>query len=176
MSAGGQDGKIRENIVRNDLVDCMVALPTQLFYNTGIPACLWFLDKDKENGKFRNRKGEVLFIDASKLGEMEDRTHRIFKNEDIQRITNIYHSWRSENEEYEDIRGFCKSVKKEEVEKHEYILTPGRYVGIEIEEENEEVLQQRMLKLTSELKEQFKKSEDLQEKIISNLGGLGYEF
>jgi type I restriction enzyme M protein len=176
MSAGGQDGKIRENIVRNDLVDCMVALPTQLFYNTGIPACLWFLDKDKENGKFRNRKGEVLFIDASKLGEMEDRTHRIFKNEDIQRITDIYHSWRSKNEEYEDIRGFCKSVKKEEVEKHEYILTPGRYVGIEIEEENEEVLQQRMLKLTSELKEQFKKSEDLQEKIISNLGGLGYEF
>jgi type I restriction enzyme M protein len=110
MSAGGQEGKIRENIVKADLVDCMVALPSQLFYNTGIPACLWFVSRNKNNGKFRDRKGEILFIDARNMGQMEDRTHRVLYDEDIQKIAQLYHSWRGEGEEYEDILGFCKSV------------------------------------------------------------------
>ncbi len=99
MSAGGVEGKIREKIVEDDLVDCMVALPSQLFYNTGIPACLWFLAKDKGNGKFRDRKGEVLFIDARKLGTMVDRTHRELNEEDMAQIADTYHAWRGEEEE-----------------------------------------------------------------------------
>jgi len=139
MSAGGQEGKIREKIVKADLVDCMVALPSQLFYNTGIPACLWFLSRDKTNNKFRNREKEILFIDARNMGHMADRTHREFKDEDVQSIAQVYHSWRGEDGKYEDVLGFCKSVQLDDVEKHDYILTPGRYVGFAEEEEDLEV-------------------------------------
>lgn len=175
MSAGGQEGKIREKIVKADLVDCMVALPSQLFYNTGIPACLWFLSRDKTNNKFRNRKEEILFIDSRNLGHMADRTHREFNEEDVQSIAQVYHTWRGEDGEYEDVRGFCKSVNLDEVKKHDYILTPGRYVGFAEEEEDPEEFEEKMQKLTQKLSEQFKKSEELEKKIKENLKGLGYE-
>ncbi|MGI6483074.1 MAG: type I restriction-modification system subunit M [Methanobacterium sp.] len=175
MSAGGQEGKIREKIVKADLVDCMVALPSQLFYNTGIPACLWFLSRDKNNNRFRNRKDEILFIDARKMGYMADRTHRELTDEDVQEITEIYHSWRGEGGKYEDVRGFCKSVTVDDVKKHDYILTPGRYVGFAEEEEDPEEFEEKMQKLTAELSEQFKKSEELESDIKANLKELGYE-
>ncbi|MFU2191189.1 type I restriction-modification system subunit M [Methanobacterium sp. MZD130B] len=175
MSAGGQEGKIREKIVKADLVDCMVALPSQLFYNTGIPACLWFLSRDKNNNRFRNRKDEILFIDARKMGYMADRTHRELTDEDVQEITEIYHSWRGEGGKYEDVRGFCKSVTVDDVKKHDYILTPGRYVGFAEEEEDPEEFEEKMQKLTAELAEQFKKSEKLENTIRVNLKELGYE-
>lgn len=175
MSAGGQEGKIREKIVENDLVDCMVALPSQLFYNTGIPACLWFVTRDKTNSKFRDRNGEVLFIDARKMGVMVDRTHRELNDEDIAKIADTYHAWRGEGGEYEDVRGFCKSVAIDEVRKHGHILTPGRYVGVEIEEEDDEVFEEKMKRLTAELGEQFKESEKLEKDIIENLQMIGYE-
>lgn len=173
MSAGGREGKIREKIVKADLVDCMVALPSQLFYNTGIPACLWFLSRDKNNNRFRNRKDEILFIDARKMGYMADRTHRELTDEDVQEIAGIYHSWRGEGGKYEDVRGFCKSVTVDDVKKHDYILTPGRYVGFAEEEEDPEEFEEKMQKLTKELSEQFKKSEELEAKIRANLKGLG---
>jgi len=175
MSAGGQEGKIREKIVENNLVDCMVALPSQLFYNTGIPACLWFVTRDKTDHKFRDRNGEILFIDARKMGEMIDRTHRELNDEDIAKIADTYHAWRGEGGEYEDIRGFCKSVKLDEVRKHGHILTPGRYVGVEIEEEDDDVFEEKMKKLTAELGEQFKESEKLEKDIKENLKMIGYE-
>lgn len=175
MSAGGQEGKIREKIVKDDLVDCMVALPSQLFYNTGIPACLWFVSRDKSNGNFRNRQKEILFIDARKMGRMEDRTHRVLDDEDVQRIAQVYHSWRGEGGEYEDIRGFCKSVNQDDIKKHDYILTPGRYVGFAEEEEDPEEFEEKMQKLTSELSDQFSQSEELEAEIKANLKELGYE-
>ncbi|MDP3036051.1 MAG: N-6 DNA methylase, partial [Methanobacteriaceae archaeon] len=177
MSAGGVEGKIREKIVEDDLVDCMVALPSQLFYNTGIPACLWFLTKDKGNGTFRDRKGEVLFIDARKLGIMVDRTHRELTQEDVAQIANTYHTWRfeDEGEDYEDVKGFCKSVKLEDIKKHDYILTPGRYVGFAEEKEDSEDFDEKMKKLTSELYDQFQESKRLENHIKKNLGGLGYD-
>jgi type I restriction enzyme M protein len=175
MSAGGQEGKIREKIVKADLVDCMVALPSQLFYNTGIPACLWFLTRDKTNSNFRNREGEILFIDARKMGHMADRRHRELTDEDVQQIAQVYHSWRGEGGEYEDIRGFCKSMNFDDVKKHDYILTPGRYVGFAEEEEDPEEFEEKMQKLTAELAEHFKKSEELESEIKANLKELGYE-
>jgi type I restriction enzyme M protein len=153
----------------------MVALPSQLFYNTGIPACLWFLSRDKNNNRFRNRKNEILFIDARKMGYMADRTHRELTDEDVQEIAGIYHSWRGEGGKYEDVRGFCKSVTVDDVKKHDYILTPGRYVGYVEEEEDPEEFEEKMKKLTAELAEQFKKSEELEREIKDNLKELGYE-
>ncbi|MEN4016863.1 MAG: N-6 DNA methylase [Methanobacterium sp.] len=153
----------------------MVALPSQLFYNTGIPACLWFVTRDKTNSKFRDRNGEVLFIDARKMGIMVDRTHKELTDDDIAKIADTYHAWRGEGGEYEDVRGFCKSVAIDEVRKHGHILTPGRYVGVEIEEEDDEVFEEKMKKLTAELGEQFKESEKLEKDIIENLQMIGYE-
>ncbi|NLJ39191.1 MAG: SAM-dependent DNA methyltransferase [Candidatus Atribacteria bacterium] len=175
MSAGGQEGKIRENIVKDDLVDCMVALPSQLFYNTGIPACLWFISRDKSNGNFRDRKGEILFIDARNMGQMEDRTHRVLYDEDIQKIAQLYHSWRGEGGEYEDILGLCKNVSLDEIKKHDYILTPGRYVGFAKEEEDPEEFEEKMRELTTSLATLFKKSDELEEEIKANLKRLGYD-
>lgn len=174
------EGEIRKNIIEADLVDCMVALPSQLFYNTMIPACLWFISRDKQNSKFRNRKGEVLFIDARNLGEMVDRRHRELTAEDIKKVADTYHAWRGEliegkKVEYEDVLGFCKSVKIAEIRKHNHILTPGRYVGFEEEEEDEEEFNEKMKRLTKELVEQMKESERLDKEIKKNLGSLGYE-
>jgi hypothetical protein len=127
------EGEIRKAIVEADLVDCMVALPGQLFYSTQIPVCLWFLARNKKNGRFRDRRGETLFIDARKLGTMADRTHRELTDDDIAKIAGTYHAWRGEKDagEYEDVPGFCKSATLEEIRKHGHVLTPGRYVGAE---------------------------------------------
>jgi len=170
------EGEIRKNIVEADIVDCMIALPGQLFYNTMIPACLWFISRDRSNHKFRNRKGEVLFIDARNLGEMIDRRHRELTNEDISRIASTYHAWRGEGGDYKDIAGFCKSTYLEEIRKHSHILTPGRYVGTEEEEADSEPFGEKMERLTKKLSEQFAKSKDLEDEIRKNLSGLGYEF
>ena len=130
------EGEIRKALVEADLVDCMVALPGQLFYSTQIPVCLWFLARDKSNGRLRDRRGETLFIDARKLGRMADRTHRELTDEDIARVAGTYHAWRGEPDagEYADVPGFCKSAALEEMRKHGHILTPGRYVGAEAAE------------------------------------------
>jgi len=172
----GGEGTIRKNIIEDDIVDCMIALPSQLFYNTMIPACLWFIARNKGDNKFRDRRGEILFIDARKMGDMVDRRHRELTDEDIKKIADTYHAWRGEGGMYEDIPGFCKSATLGEIEKHSFILTPGRYVGIEEEEEDTEPFEEKMERLTSELAEQFEKSKELEEEIKKNLEGLGYEF
>jgi len=167
------EGEIRKRIVEEDLVDCMVALPSQLFYNTMIPACLWFVTRDKENHGKRKRKGEILFIDARNMGKMIDRRHRELTDEDTKKITETYHAWRGEGGKYEDEKGFCKSSKLEEVEKHSFILTPGRYVGIPPEEDDCEPFEEKMARLTKELGEQFKESEKLEKEIKINLKKVG---
>ena len=169
------EGEIHKNIVEADLVDCMVALPSQLFYNTMIPACLWFVSRDKKNHKFRDRRGEVLFIDARKMGVMVDRRHRELSDEDVKKITEVYHAWRGEGGKYADVKGFCKAVKLDEIRKHEHILTPGRYVGAEEEEEDSEAFEEKMKRLTSELVEQMKQGQKLDEEIKKNLVGIGWK-
>jgi type I restriction enzyme M protein len=169
------EGDIRKSIIEADLVDCIVALPSQLFYNTMIPACLWFVAHDRKDHKFRNRRGEVLFIDARKLGHLVTRRNKELTPEEIEKIASTYHAWRGEGGKYEDFKGFCKAVKLDEMRKHQHILTPGRYVGIEEVEENNEKFEEKMKKLTSELSEQFKKSDELEVEIKKNLKGLGYE-
>ena len=168
------EGDIRKNIIEADLVDCMVALPSQLFYNTMIPACLWFVARDKKNHKFRDRSGEVLFIDARNMGVMVDRRHRELTDEEINKISSTYHAWRGEGGKYEDKKGFCKSAKPDEVKKHGYILTPGRYVGAEEEEDDGVSFDEKMKRLTSELSGQFKKSKELEAEIKKNLKSIGY--
>lgn len=162
------EGKIRENIVREDLVDCIVALPSQLFYNTMIPACLWFIRKGKEK-----RKGEVLFIDARNLGFMKNRRNRDLSEEDVKKISETYHNWK--NGKDVDELGFAKSAKKDEIEKHNFILTPGRYVGIPEEEEDDEAFEDKMKRLVGELKEQMEEGKKLDEEIKGNLGGIGWK-
>jgi len=169
------EGEIRKNIIEADLVDCMVALPPQLFFNTGIPACLWFLTREKKNNKFRDRRGEILFIDARNMGTMIDRRHRILTDEDIKKISQTYHAWRGEIEGYQDIKGFCKSAKLEEVRQQNWVLTPGRYVASEEKEEDMEEFNEKMQRLTSELSEQFKRSKELEEEIKKNLERIGFE-
>jgi type I restriction enzyme M protein len=170
------EGEIRRAVVAAGLVDCMIALPGQLFYSTQIPACLWFLARDKRNGRFRDRRGEVLFIDARKLGTMVDRTHREFTNEDIARIAGTYHNWRGEEgaDEYADVAGFCKSATLEEVTDHGHVLTPGRYVGAAAQEDDGEPFEEKMRRLTATLLEQLEDGRKLDVAIESNLQELGY--
>lgn len=170
------EGEIRKNLIEADLVDCMVAMPGQLFYATQIPVCLWFLARDRKNHKFRDRRGEVLFIDARKMGQMVDRTHRELTAEDITRIATTYHAWRGEKDvgEYEDIPGFCKVAMLEEIRKHGHVLTPGRYVGAEAQEEDDEPFEEKMKRLTATLEEQFAESARLERMIRGNLMGLGF--
>lgn len=174
------EGEIRENIIEADLVDCMVALPGQLFYSTQIPACLWFLARDKRNHRFRDRRGEVLFMDARKLGHMVDRTHRELTDDDIARISDTYHAWRGEPDtiervgEYEDVPGFCKSATLEDIRTHGHVLTPGRYVGAEAVEEDGEPFEEKMRRLTATLGEQFAESARLEKEIRANLRNVGY--
>ncbi len=169
------EGEIRKSIIESDLVDCMVALPSQLFYNTMIPACLWFVARDKKNNRFRDRRGEILFIDAREMGVMVDRRHRELSDNDVSKISEAYHAWRGESKDkkYEDVTGFCKSVTLEEVKKQGWVLTPGRYVGIEEEEEDTEAFEERMKRLTVELSEQMKQSQKLDDEIKKNLNELG---
>jgi len=175
-SQTSNEGEIRKNIVEADILDCIVALPTQLFYNTMIPACLWFVTRDKKNQKFRNRSDEVLFIDARKMGVMVDRRHKELTGEDIKKISDTYHAWRGESGKYEDVLGFCKSAILEEIRKHKHILTPGRYVGIEEEEDDGIPFDEKMKELTSKLKEQMDAGKKLDEQIKINLMGIGYDF
>jgi type I restriction enzyme M protein len=171
------EGEIRKAILEADLVDCMVALPGQLFYSTQIPACLWFLSKDKQNNRFRDRRGQVLFIDARKMGTLIDRVHRELTDEDIQKIASTYHAWRGDapqTAEYQDMPGFCRSASMEEIAKHQYILTPGRYVGAEEVEEDNEPFEEKMRRLTAQLKEQIDESRRLDEIILRNLTELGF--
>jgi type I restriction enzyme M protein len=175
-SQTSNEGEIRKNIIEADLVDCMVALPGQLFYSTQIPVCLWFLARDKENSGFRDRRGETLFIDARKLGEMVDRTHRELTEDDIRKIADTYHAWRGQPDlpDYADVAGFCKSATTEEIRDNNFILTPGRYVGIPEREEDDEPFEEKMLRLTDQLYEQFAESERLEEEIRKNMEELGY--
>jgi len=169
------EGEIRKNIVEADLVDCMVALPGQLFYSTQIPVCLWFLARDKRNGRFRDRRGETLFIDARKRGSMADRTHRILTDEDLAKIAGTYHAWRGDPDagEYEDVPGFCKAVTTHQIREHGHVLTPGRYVGAEAAEDDGEPFAEKMERLTMTLREQQAEAVRLDAAIAANLRGLG---
>ena len=168
------EGTIRQAMVEGDLVECIVALPGQLFYSTQIPVSLWFLNRDKGNGHtrpgtpaWRDRRGEMLFIDARKLGGMVDRTHRELTDEDIARIADTYHAWRGEPDagEYEDIAGFCASARVEQIAEHRFVLTPGRYVGSEAAEEDDEPIDEKIARLKRELYEAFEESDRLQERV-----------
>ena len=171
----GGEGEIRRRIVEDDLVDCIVMLPTQLFFNTGIPACLWFVSRYKNGNKIRERKGEVLFIDASEQGCMVNRRNRAFKEDDIQKIANTYHEWKKQDGEYEDVKGFCKSARLEEIQKHNYVLTPGRYVGIPDEEDDGVPFEEKMGALTAKLKEQMQEARQIDQDIKEQLAKIGFE-
>jgi len=170
------EGEIRKNIIEADLVDCMIALPGQLFYSTPIAPCLWFLARDKKNHLFRNRRGEVLFIDARKFGVMIDRTHRELTDEEIGRIARTYHAWRGEKdaEKFEDFSGFCKSATLDEIRKHGHVLTPGRYVGAGAQEDDGEPFEEKLKKLRVQLREQMAEAWNLNAAIETTLKGLGY--
>jgi len=170
------EGNIRQAMVEGDVVECMVALPPQLFLNTQIPACLWFLTKDK-TAHGRDRRGEVLFIDARKMGQLETRVYRVFSDEDIARIAGTVHCWRQDGEAegiYEDIPGFCCSARIDKVKEHGYVLTPGRYVGAEEVEDDAEAFAEKMDRLTAQLAEQMAKGAELDAVIREKLGALGY--
>ncbi len=170
------EGEIRKNLVEADLVDCMVALPGQLFYATQIPVCLWFLARDRKNGKFRDRRGEVLFIDARKLGRMVDRTHRELADEDIVRITAAYHAWRGEKDagQYLDVPGFCRRALLDEVRQHRYVLTPGGYVGAATVSGDDELFEDKMKRLAVTLRQQQAEAAKLDAATAANLKELGY--
>lgn len=191
----GGEGEIRKNMIEAGLVDCMVALPAQLFYNTMIPACLWFLARNKTNHnpstssgrRFRDRSNEILFIDARKLGEMINRRNKKLTEEDLARIAGTYHAWRNKEKDpkgfekplgsvYQDIAGFCKSATVDEVRSNNYVLMPGRYVGTEEAEDDGIPFNEKMNALTAKLAEQFAKGAELEKTIRENLKGIGYEF
>jgi type I restriction enzyme M protein len=170
------EGEIRKAIIEADLVDCMVALPGQLFYSTQIPVCLWFLARNKNNGRFRDRRGETLFIDARKLGTLVDRVHRDLTDEDVAKIAGAYHAWRGDPEAgvYEDVPGFCKAAKLDDIRKHGHVLTPSRYVGAEAVEDDGEPFEEKMQRLTATLREQQAEAAKLDAAIAANLKELGY--
>jgi len=182
MSSGsGGEGDIRRALIEADLVECMVALPGQLFTNTQIPACIWFLTKNKKGRanrpgepEFRDRSGLTLFINARKLGYMIDRVLRAFTGQDLEKITGTFHKWKRSAADYADIPGFCKSVTLEEIATHGFVLTPGRYVGAEEQEDDGEPFEEKMTRLVAELNEQFAESARLEQAIKANLAGLGY--
>jgi type I restriction enzyme M protein len=166
-SQSSGEGEIRKNIIQDDLVEGIVALPTQLFYSVTIPVTLWFISKNKK------QKGKTLFIDARKMGHMVDRKHRDFTYEDIQKLADTFEAF--QNGTLEDVKGFCRVADLQEIEKQDFILTPGRYVGIEEVEEDGEPFEEKMSRLTSELSDMFAKSHELEEEIRKKLGAIGYE-
>lgn len=178
--SSGQNGEdaIRRAMVEADVVDCMVALPGQLFYSTQIPACLWFLARDKRpGGGLRDRRGEVLFIDARKLGALVDRTRRELSDEDVAKVADTYHAWRGQPEAgaYADVPGFCKAVTLEEIKSHNHVLTPGRYVGAADVAEEDLLFEERFSALRAKLEEQFAGGERLTEIIQGELARVGYD-
>lgn len=169
-SQSSGEGDIRKKIVEASLVDCIVTLPAQLFFNTGIPACLWFINRDR-----KNRNDEVLFIDGRNLGHMINRKNKEFSSEDIAKIADIYHSWKKQDGSYSDIAGFAKAAKISEISENDYVLTPGRYVGSEAVEDDDEAFEEKMQRLMTELNDQFAKSHELEVKIKENLEKIGYD-
>lgn len=161
------EGKIRENIIKDDLIEGIIAMPTQLFYSVTIPVTLWFITKNKK------QKGKTVFIDARKMGHMVDRKHRDFTDEDIQKLADTFTAFQEGT--LEDVKGFCAVKTTEDIAKQDYILTPGRYVGIEEQEDDGEPFDDKMKRLTSELSEMFKKSHELEDEIKKKLGAIGYE-
>jgi type I restriction enzyme M protein len=170
------EGEIRKAIIEADLVDCMVALPGQLFYSTQIPVCLWSFARNKRNGRFRDRRGETLFIDARKMGTMADRTHRELTDEDIAKIAGTYHAWRGDKDagEYADVSGFCMAAKLDDIRKQSHVLTPGRYVGAQAPEGDGEPIEERMQRLSATLHQQQEEAAKLDAAIAVNLEELGY--
>ncbi|TAE35479.1 MAG: SAM-dependent DNA methyltransferase [Sphingobacteriales bacterium] len=177
------EGQIRKELIENDLVDCMVSLPSQLFYNTQIPACLWFLARNKEgNNKLRNRNNEILFIDARELGTMISRKQKELSEKDIAKISDTYHNWRKSSEtglagfkDYQNVPGFCKSATIEDVRKNNYILTPGRYIDFKEVAEDGIAFDDKMQTLSATLSAQMQKANDLDEAIKLNLSKIGIE-
>lgn len=172
-SQTNNEGEIRKSLVENDLVDCIVALPKQLFYNTGIPACIWFISRKRTGNGDRKRTGEILFIDASEIGFMADRTHREFTEKDVAKVSETYHEWRKQNGKYEDIKGFCKSANLEEIAKHNFVLTPGRYAGIKDEEDDGIPFEEKMAELTKALAQQMAREKVLDDEIKKQLKNIG---
>ena len=170
------EGDIRRALIEADLVDCMVAMPGQLFYSVQIPVCIWFLTRNKNDGKRRDRRKETLFIDARKMGSMVDRTHRELTEHDILLISSTYHAWRGEKGagKYADVAGFSKSATTAEIASHGHVLTPGRYVGAEEVEDDGDPFEEKMPRLVAELHAQFAESAKLEQAIKANLRGLGY--
>lgn len=165
------EGEIRKALVEARLIDCIVNLPSKLFLNTQIPASLWFLNRNKSNGKFRNRKDEILFIDARNLGHLINRRTREFSQEDISKIANTFHQWRNPNGNYQDVKGFCFSASIDKVRELDYVLTPGRYVGLPDEEDDFD-FNERFTKLKAEFEEQLKEEERLNKLILENLSKI----
>jgi type I restriction enzyme M protein len=176
MSAQNNQGEIRKNIIEDDLLDTVIALPGELFYTTGIPACIFVFSKGKGDDQYRNRSGETLFIDAMDLYESVNNTQNRLGEEHIERIVNTIRSYRGEENigEYKDEKGFCKVVNHDDIAEKEYIITPGRYVGVKEDDGDEEPFNQKMERLSSELRENFKKSNELQEKIDKSLQEVGF--
>ncbi len=170
------EGEIRKNLIQNGLVDCIVAMPSQLFYTTQIPACLWFVSRDRYNHKFRDRHDEVLFIDARKMGIMVTRKNKELTDEDLERITGVYHSWRNKDGKYEDVKGFCKASKIEEIEKNSFGLAPEQYVGNDSVHEDNELFEDKMKRVNKFIAEHYEKSIYLEEEIQKNFDELGYSF
>jgi type I restriction enzyme M protein len=178
------EGAIRRKMIENDLVDCMIALPGQLFYTTQIPVCLWFITKNKKaqiieghsDSNHRDRQGETLFIDARNMGAMIDRTHKELTPDDIAEIARTYHAWRGEAKDgsYEDKPGFCKAATLEEIKANDYVLTPGRYVGAAEIEDDGVLFEEKMVELTRTLYCQMEESQKLDAVIRANLEALGY--
>ena len=172
-SAQSGEDVIRKAMVEADVVDCMVALPGQLFYSTQIPACLWFLARNKKRGgKLRDRRGEVLFIDARKLGTLVDRTRKEFSDDDVAKIADTYHAWR-EGKGYADVPGFCKSATLDEIKAHNYVLTPGRYVGAADVEDDDVPFPERFAALRIKLDQQFSEEHALSNTIRAKLAKVG---
>ena len=170
------EGEIRKRIIEEGLVECMVTLPEQLFYSVPIPACLWFIARNRGNGKFRNRTNEILFISANKMGHMVSRSHKELTDEEIKQITKTYHAWRGENyiEEYNDIPGFCKSSTIEEVRQYDYTLNPRRYVGQNSEEKETEIFEEKFIRLSNQWIKQQTSNQQLDDTIYNNLYRLGF--
>ena len=171
-SKSGGEGDIRSKLVEADLVDCIVAMPDRLFFNTGIPVSLWFVSKDRHGNGHRKRHGEVLFIDARKLGHMETRRLRALDDQDIAKIAKTYHSWRNHDGDYEDIPGFSKAAGIEEIRKHDFVLTPGRYVGTEEAAADDELIEEKIKRLTKELYAEFDRGRQLETEVRKRLEAL----
>jgi type I restriction enzyme M protein len=166
-SVSSGEGEIRKALVEADLIDCIVNLPAKLFLNTQIPACLWFMSRNRKNGKFRNRTGEILFIDARNLGHLINRRTKELSEDDIKTISDTYHNWRNPDGNYDDIKGFCVSANKERVAELDYVLTPGRYVGLADEEDDFDFVE-RFTSLKAEFEAQLKEESELNERITAN--------